>query len=131
MEWNREIINMKWIAISLTVLIIILAALWLAIGGSALAIALSILSAVTIALGVFSLGIWYAHQSIQLGAKLATEAQNNNDRWDSVKMQSLAHFGGEIFKLKGSNQAATGFPLLESSNDTFDASFTIAGIEDE
>jgi hypothetical protein len=122
---------MKWTAITLTILTAILAILYATIGGTILLIGLSTIGLLTVILSCFGLGIWYAHKSIQLGAKIATEAVNNNDRWDSVKMKSLAQFGGEIFKLKGDNQAANGFPLLESNNDAFDASFTITGVDNE
>lgn len=120
---------MKWIAITLTVLTIILTILYFAIGSEILAIGLGTIGMIAIMVSVFSLGIWYAHKSIQLGAKLAIEAQNNNDKWDAVKAKSLAQFGGEILKLKGQN-TNNGYPLLESDNDTLDASFTIQGIDD-
>lgn len=121
---------MKWIALTLVTLTIILVILYFAIGGEILAIGLGIIGLIAIITSVFSLGIWYAHKSIQLGAKLVIEAQNNNDRWDSVKMESLAQFGGEVLKLRGQNNA--NYPLLETGNndDTVDVSFTIRGIDD-
>lgn len=128
MEWEKHI--MKWIALTLTVLTIILAILYLAIGGTILAIGLGTIAMTTLILAVFSVGIWYAHRSIQLGANLAIEAQNNNDKWDSIKMQSLTKFGGDMLKLKGQN-TDNGYPLLESGNDAFDASFTIQGIDED
>ncbi len=119
---------MKWIAITLTALTIILAILYLTIGGMVLAITLATIGLTAIMVSIFSLGIWYAHQSIRLGAKLVTEAQNNNDHWDTVKMQSLTQFGGEMLKLKGVDNK---YPSLESgSSDNFNAPFTIQGISD-
>lgn len=121
---------MKWIVILLTALTTILAVLYLIIGGMGLAIALGTIGLTAIIMTVFSLGIWYAHKSIQLGAKLAIEAQNVNDQWDSVKMKSLSSFGSEIFKLAKSQGVDIGFPpMLES--DTIDASFTIQGIDED
>lgn len=123
---------MKWIAITFANLTIILAALYLVIGGPVLAIALATIGLIAIVIGMFSLGIWYAHKSIRLGAKLAIEAQNNNDHWDTVKMQSLAQFGSDMIKLKslpeGSAQSALGIGHVQ---DAFDASFTITGIDSE
>lgn len=118
---------MKWITSILTVLTIILTILYLTIGGTILLISLATIGLTTVVLTIFSLGIWYAHSSIQLGAKIATEAVNNNDRWDSAKMQSLAAFSKEIFKIKGEH-TDNGYPLLEG--DTMDASFTIQGIDE-
>lgn len=120
---------MKWIAISLAGLTIILSVLYFTIGGTILLIGLSTLGLLTIILSCFFLGAWYTHKSIQLGAKLAIEAQNNNDRWDNVKMKSLAQFGGEMLKLKGQN-TDNRYPLLELDNDASDASFTIQGVGD-
>jgi hypothetical protein len=74
-----------WITLTLTVSTVTLAILYFTIGGLALGIALGTIGLTTIIISMFSLGIWYAHKSIQLGAKLATEAQANNDRWNTVK----------------------------------------------
>jgi hypothetical protein len=121
----------KWITGSLVGLTLILAILYATVGGTFLLIGLSTVGLTVLISGIFSVGIWYAHRSIQLGAKLAIEAQNNNDRWDTVKMQSLAQYGKEILKLKGDNQATNGYPLLEQDNDTFDVDFTIQGVDNE
>lgn len=120
---------MKLITSTLTILTIIFGILYFTIGGTILLVGLSTIGLTTFILAIFGAGIWYAHHSIQLGAKIAIDATNNNDRWDSVKMQSLARFGGEIFKLKGEN-TTNGMPMLEQG-DMFDASFTIQGIGDE
>jgi hypothetical protein len=121
---------MKWIAIVMAILAMALAILYSIVGGVVLAIMLGTTTVTTIILAIFSLGIWYAHTSIRLGARISSEAINNNDRWDSIKMQALAQYGSEIFKLKSQN-ADRGFPLLGSGDDTFDASFTIQGADDE
>ncbi len=123
---------MKWMVMAMAILAVALAILYSIVGGVVLAIMLGTTLATTIILAIFSIGIWYAHSSIRLGAQISSEAINNNDHWDAVKMQSLARFGGEMFKLKSQNQSADGgFPLLGSGDDTFDASFTIQGAEDE
>jgi hypothetical protein len=104
-------------------------ALYLVFGGTALLVGVSTISLLTLTISCFTLGIWYSHKSIQLGAKIATEAVSNNDKWDTVKMQSLAQFGGEIFKLKGQGQGNENeYPLLE---DISDGQFMITGIDDE
>ena len=126
---------MKWTAILLITLTLILAWLYLTIGGLVLAIALGTLGLVTLIIGVFSLGIWYAHQSIKLGAELATNAQNHNDQWDAAKMQSLSRFGGELVKLAKNQSTASepSFPpMLEMGQDSpIGSGFVIQGIEDE
>jgi len=100
---------MKWIAIVLAISSGILASLYVTIGGTVLAIALSVTSMVVLIIGVFSLGIWYAHQSIQLGAKLALDSQRVNDQWDAIKTKGLTQFGGEMIKLAKS-QSSADFP---------------------
>jgi hypothetical protein len=121
---------MKWIAITLGSLTAMLGILYVAIGGTVLGITLAIIGSTGIVMGMFSLGVWYAHKSIQLGADLAIQAQSNNDQWDTVKTKALADFGSQMIKLKNQN-TNNGFPLLEQGNDTFDASFTISGIDEE
>ena len=110
-----------------------LAALYFTIGGLALAILLGTVTLTALICGVFTLGIWYAHKSIQLGARLAIEAQNNNDRWDAEKMANLSRFGNEVLKLHRTQAADSSFPpLLEMGNgETLDAAFTIQGIDEE
>lgn len=121
---------MKWTAITLTILTIILSVLYFAIESTILLIGLSTVVLLTIILSSLFLGSWYTHRSIELGARLAIEAQNNNDKWDSIKMKSLAQFGGEMLRFKGDNQAG-GQPLLNQGNDIFDNSFTITGVDNE
>lgn len=119
---------MKIVIISLSTSTGLLAVLWFAFGGPVLLIGLATISAVCLVISCFTLGIWYAHKSIQLGAQIANEAVNNNDKWDSVKMQSLAKFGGEMLRLKGGNEHSNGFPLLEESSTDFD--LLISGIDE-
>ena len=125
----------KWI-LTVTSIAVILATLYAAIGGQALAIGLGVISITATIMGVFSLGIWYAHKSIQLGADLVTGAQNNNDQWDSKKMESLVQFSGDIFKIKGQQkQTDNGFPLLESGIESSDSEngetpFVIQGLDE-
>lgn len=118
---------MKYITISLAALSGIIAVLWLTIGGSALIIVLSVSSIMLVIISAFSLGIWFSHKSIQLGAKLAIEAQSNNDQWDTAKMNGLAKFGESMLKLKGGNNNNE-YPLLEDSS--LDGQFMITGIEE-
>lgn len=122
---------MKWTAITLTVLMIILSVLYFTVGGTILLIGLSTIGLLTIILSCFFLGTWYTHKSIQLGANLVIEAQNNNDKWDSIKMKSLAQFGGEMLRLKENNQINGDLPLLNQDDGMFDAPFTITGVDNE
>jgi hypothetical protein len=119
---------MKWIAVTLGSLSAILGILYIAIGGTILGIVLAVIGSTGIVMGMFSLGVWYAHRSIQLGAKLAIEAQSSNDQWDTTKIQSLTNFGKEMLKLR--DNSSNGYPLLESG-EAFDTSFTISGIDEE
>lgn len=102
--------------------------LYLTVGGHWLAIGLGAVSVTLLIVSVFTLGVWYAHKSIGLGAKLVIEAQTSNDQWDTAKIKSLTHFGTEMLKLKGDNNNGGYPPLLESGNDF---NFTINGLEDE
>ena len=116
---------MKYIAISLASLAVILGGLYLTVDGEILltgAIVMSIILAIIIA---FSLGIWYAHKLIQLGANIAIEAQNNNDQWDTTKTEALAKFGNEILRLKGDS-----YPALPEQSDTFNSNFIIEGLDE-
>ena len=107
---------------------LILSILYFAVGSTILAVGLGTVVLTVTVVSMFSLGVWYAHKSIRLGAELAIQAQNNNDQLDSVKMQSLDRFGGDVLKLKGQTGGDNnGYPLLE---DTLDGSFTIQGIDD-
>ena len=119
---------MKWIAITLLTLTAILAILYLILGGYVLALALGTLALTVLIVAIFSLGIWYAHKSIQLGATLAIQAQAHNDRWDTAKTQALSRFGGDLLKLTKAQQPASWPPLLQAGNDSIDASFTIHGL---
>lgn len=130
MGWDDRIELVKWTAITLTTITATLGVFYFVIESTILLVGLSTIGLLTIILSCLFLGSWYTHKSIELGAKLAIEAQNNNDRWDSVKMKSLAQFGGEMLRLKGDNQQNV-LPLLESNNDALDASFTIQGIGDD
>lgn len=120
---------MKTTGVILVGLGLSLGILYLTVGGSWLVIILGAVSLTLLIVSVFGLGVWYAHTSISLGAKLAIAAQSNNDKWDTVKMQSLARFGGEIFKLKGGAVETNGYPpLLEGDNDF---KFLISGLDEE
>lgn len=124
---------MKTAGIILSGLGVSLGVLYLTVGGPLLAIVLGAISLTLLIISVFGLGIWYAHKSISLGAKLAIDAQANNDKWDTVKMQSLAQFGGEMLKLKGGvTETTNGYPpLLESGQDFNDFNLVITGLEEE
>lgn len=101
--------------------------LYLTIGGILLAIITGTLVLFSLSLSLVGLGMYLNYQSVKLGFNMAIEAQNNNDRWDATKMQSLVKYADSLFKLNG-HVKSEDTPLL--SDGIEDISFSIQGLDE-
>lgn len=122
---------MKWIALTVLMLLIAIAALWLIIGGPALGIALGAFFGIL----CFVLGSWWSAYLLQNGAQIALTAQESDDRRDERQMGALAQLMREGVKT-GRDYAKVEQPQYPAlpfggDNGTIDARFTIAGFDDE
>lgn len=122
---------MKILPATCLVLTVVIGGLYLAVGGTILLIVLAVLGITTFVISIFILGMWFQKNAIMTGVKIAMEATANNDKWDSVKMQSLARFGGDIFRLKQDNTTPQQkFGMLEPGKNIFDL-YPIQNLPDE
>ena len=109
----------------------ILGVLWLAYGGLALAIALGMLVFLTCLLLAFGLGSWWSSQLMERGARIALQAQSNDDRRDMVQMRAMSGLVKEVLKVRNIAVNDSQYPALPIGEETVEGTFTVSGLEEE
>ena len=105
--------------------------LWYTFGGLALVVTMLSLVLITLLIGAFSLGSWWSSQLLERGANIALKAQTGDNRREASQINALAGLMKETLKLGGGLNQAPPYPSLPFGEETVEASFTIAGLEDE
>lgn len=115
---------------ALTTITIITSALWLTIGGTALAIATGAIVFVSAIFGAFALGSWWSAKLMREGAEIALQAQISDDKRDSVLIREIGQLAR---KFSERPQLSSGdYPLLPfGESETVEADFTIAGLDED
>lgn len=85
-----EVMGMRYIAISLVCICLILGSLWLSIGGAALAIGFGAITLVTVIFAAFALGSYWSAHLMNHGANIALRAQESDDRRDAQQLTALS-----------------------------------------
>lgn len=110
--------KLKDLIIVLTIFLVVLAGLtgllvWL-VGLTGLIIGISVIAVVLVVFGAFAAGSYWTKASMESGAKLAIESNNNNDANDAKKIDSLAGLLKEAIKAQG--EYRKGLPMLPQAN---------------
>jgi hypothetical protein len=124
----------KWIIFFNGSILILLASLWAAIGGTALGIGLAVTGAVSLLFAVFALGGWWSARLMRAGAEIALQAQASDDNRDLAQVRAIAGVVETTLKLAKVNNAPppleTNFTLERPDRPAL-PSFTIDGLDPE
>jgi Zn-dependent protease with chaperone function len=122
---------MKSIIALIVALSLIVGALWLTLGGVALAIAIGVILFIVVIFLAFAFGSWWSSKLMTQGAKIALQAQQSDDRRDTVQINALSGLVKEVLKVRGLPAEANHYPALPANSDTVEAAFIVSGLEDE
>jgi hypothetical protein len=122
---------MKYWAISLMSIGLIMAGLWYAFGGMALAVTLVTFISVLLLMLAFGLGSWWSGRLMERGAKIVLKAQTSDDRRDIDQVQALAGLMKETVRNNNSFAYRPQYPSLPVNEEAAEIQFTIAGLEED
>lgn len=122
---------MKYLMIGLILVNLLMGLLWYAFGGLVLAVILVTLILVALLIATFALGSWWSSKLMERGARIALQAQTSDDRRDSLQINALTGLVKETLRIRSNQNNGLSYPSLPFGEETVDASFTIAGLEDE
>lgn len=110
---------------------LVLAVLYLAVGGMGLAVGVGALFWLVSVVVAFMLGAYYTKQTLAAGADIALKAQTSDDRRDIVQTNALTGLVKEVLKLGGqaARVQAPSYPRLPDEG-VVDAQFTIKGLDE-
>jgi len=127
---------MRAVILFLVFITAVLGILWVAFGGVTLAIAFGAVVFLTAILLAFGLGSWWSSQLIERGAKIALQAQNSDDRRDTVQVRALAGLVKETLRARDTMPDNTPYPILPFRDNApeerpIEATFTVSGLDEE
>ena len=122
---------MKYLAIGLMSVSLVMIGLWYVVGGLALAVALLTLISVLLLLLAFGLGSWWSGRLMERGATIALKGHKSNGRRAREHGQTLAGLAQETIGTHHGFAYRPSYPSLPNHEEATEAQFTIAGLEED
>lgn len=123
---------MKYLIILFAGITLIIAILWLTIGGQLLAVLLGATFLVLVIFAAFALGSWWSSKLMREGANIALVAQVSDDKRDLSQTSALVGLIRETLKIRN-EQTQINIPQYPAlpDNGPIDAEFNISGFDEE
>lgn len=123
---------MKYIIILFVGITLLIAMLWLTIGGQLLAVLLGATFLVLVIFAAFALGTWWSSKLMREGANIALVAQVSDDKRDLSQTSALVGLIRETLKIRNEQVPINmpQFPALPDNSQTIDAEFNISGFDE-
>ncbi len=125
---------MKYLIILFAGITLLIAMLWLTIGGQLLAVLLGATFWGLSLFAAFALGSWWSSKLMREGANIALVAQVSGDKKDLSQTSALVGLIRETLKIRNEQQVQTNvpqFPALPDNGQVIDAEFNISGLDED